>query len=589
MFYLSLFAFFSCIAGLYFGIYVLRLNPRLMLNRLFFVIIICFAIWSFGYTFIYMARDRETAMFWYRISSIGWTAIPGVFLHFILIFTKQQTLTKKKWFFILLYTPVVLFLIRSMTGVLFTGDFIWEQDMILEVQDSTSPWYRAYMIYNGLCMTAAAGISLKYLLEVKSIRKKKQAKIVIVSLMSTMVIVYTFNIISVLMGLKLPVVGHLSFVGGLAGIWYAIGKYRLLMLSSKIASEKIISQMMDLVFLLDKYGNIVLFNEQVLNTLGYTSRELTGKPFHSITGRDIFPVDNRTGAMTNIELKIKRRSHGDIPVNISSSLITDEFDEHVGTVIVGHDIREKQELAQKNDIMEKELILAQKIQSSIIPRTMPVVDGVKIHAVYRSMAELGGDFFDFIKLRDRDMLGIFISDVSGHGVPAALITGMLKTLLDTAGVIRLDPADLLRYINNNITGYMGDNFLTAFYCIYNNNDRTLRYARAGHTYPFLIRHGEISRLISKGTLLGYEREINCEEITINLMEGDKILLYTDGLTEAVDRNFRQFEDTMPDILPVYGKKPVKEFVDGIYSELQQHRGDNPFEDDVLLIGLEVVP
>ncbi len=143
---------------------------------------------------------------------------------------------------------------------------------------------------------------------------------------------------------------------------------------------------------------------------------------------------------------------------------------------------ERDRLKLRNDTIEEELAMARKIQQQLVPDASPVP---YLHAIYKSMESVGGDFFDFIRFRDSRRLGIFISDVTGHGVPAALITSMIKSMILQAGSHRADPAEFLSYLNGLLVHRTGGNFVTAFYGVFDPDRRTITYSNAGHYPPYL--------------------------------------------------------------------------------------------------------
>ncbi|PKL35823.1 MAG: hypothetical protein CVV44_20095 [Spirochaetae bacterium HGW-Spirochaetae-1] len=253
------------------------------------------------------------------------------------------------------------------------------------------------------------------------------------------------------------------------------------------------------------------------------------------------------------------------------------------------------ELELKNSIIESnniriqhELKMARDIQQHLIPLRPPVHDRFGFKTIYKPMEQVGGDFFDFIKLPD-DKIGIFIGDVSGHGIYAALVTAMIKTLIETSGDKLQSPEKLFQYINEKLIYLTNDLFLTAFYCIFDPGNNRLTYARAGHQYPLHISEkGEtFYPLISRGKLLGSFRNLSFEEKTIDLKDGDKLLFFTDGLTEAENEDGIFFEDKLKEILPVIVGLPISDFIRNIYEEVILFRGDMHFNDDICIIGMEI--
>ncbi|TFH42151.1 MAG: hypothetical protein E4G96_04045, partial [Chrysiogenales bacterium] len=127
-------------------------------------------------------------------------------------------------------------------------------------------------------------------------------------------------------------------------------------------------------------------------------------------------------------------------------------------------------LKDRNTIIENDLKLARRIQKQMIPQGSPYP---WIHALYQPMEMVGGDFFDYFEFRNPSRIGIFVSDVSGHGMSAAFITSMVKTMTLQSGDVREDPASLLHYLNGLLHGKTAENFITAFYGVYDPDDRSL--------------------------------------------------------------------------------------------------------------------
>jgi len=248
-------------------------------------------------------------------------------------------------------------------------------------------------------------------------------------------------------------------------------------------------------------------------------------------------------------------------------------------------LEEKKVLLNKID---QEFQIAKKIQQNLIPKKCPDVDSMKIAAFYKPMEELGGDFYDFVLLEENRKIGIFISDVSGHGAPAALITSMIKTLIETAGENRLSPSLLLSYVNDKISGQTNGHFLTAFYGLYDTETKKMTYARGAHNFPYLIRNNEVIEVRSKGKIIGVIDGEVFEEREIELKKGDKILFYTDGLTEAQNHVNEDFENHLEKFMLDYAHLPIDDFLNNIYYQLVLFKGNEKFLDDVCIVGIEIL-
>lgn len=257
--------------------------------------------------------------------------------------------------------------------------------------------------------------------------------------------------------------------------------------------------------------------------------------------------------------------------------------------------KEKELLRVRNETIENELIIAKKIQKQIIPRHSPVEN---IHVFYKPMDKVGGDFYDFLRYRDSDKIGIFLSDVSGHGVPAAFITSMVKTSILQAGANRENPSSLLSSLNELLLNQTGGHFVTAFYGIFNPQTRELIYSNFGHNPPFIISPKSVDIIDGQKSLpLAILNNQSLHAInkggsnnSIILDKGNKILFYTDGLTEAVSKNDQNayFENVLvSDLIPEYAVKPPGEFIARIYDELVKFHGSDSFEDDICMICMEV--
>ncbi len=245
-------------------------------------------------------------------------------------------------------------------------------------------------------------------------------------------------------------------------------------------------------------------------------------------------------------------------------------------------------IEQKNDQIFHDLLLARSIQINLFPQEPPVVDGAEFYSSFIPLAELGGDFYDYIRFGEANRIGVFISDVSGHGVAAALISSMVKTLVHTAGQEKNSCSEFMACMNNKIIGLTKDQFLTAFYGIYDTETRIFRYARGGHPYPYLLRAGgAVEELRSEGILLGVKAGVAFTEGKTVLNPGDRILLYTDGLMEARNSRQEEFEDTlMNDIILKHGDRPISELVQSIVQGLFDFCGTVAINDDVCIVMME---
>jgi sigma-B regulation protein RsbU (phosphoserine phosphatase) len=191
--------------------------------------------------------------------------------------------------------------------------------------------------------------------------------------------------------------------------------------------------------------------------------------------------------------------------------------------------------ARRLAAIDQELQIARQIQSSILPQGVPGTLGVRLAARYRPMNAVAGDFYDFIEL-DPHRLGVLVADVSGHGIPAALIASMVKVALAAQEGQGDRPAALLEGMNKVLFGRLGGQYLTAAYIFIDEHSRLFRYAAAGHPPMLrLTRRGlDVREFEKNGLALGFVGDAKYEELEQPLEGGERLLLYTDGLTEAAN-------------------------------------------------------
>jgi sigma-B regulation protein RsbU (phosphoserine phosphatase) len=248
----------------------------------------------------------------------------------------------------------------------------------------------------------------------------------------------------------------------------------------------------------------------------------------------------------------------------------------------------RQKLAQQLDTIKEELETARKIQSSILPHQVPVFQDLEIAARYVPMSEVGGDFYDFIVL-DEKRVGILVADVSGHGMPAALIASMLKIALAAQTNWASDPAKVLTGLNQSLCGKFHGHYLTAAYIYLDLEKRTMSYSGAGHP-PILMYDGTTSsvrELEENGLFLSWMADAAYSSKEVTIGPGDWIVLYSDGITEMQTRNGEEFgRDRFREFIEANAFLSPEEFSTRLLDEIQTWSGRSREEepdDDVTLV------
>jgi phosphoserine phosphatase RsbU/P len=200
-----------------------------------------------------------------------------------------------------------------------------------------------------------------------------------------------------------------------------------------------------------------------------------------------------------------------------------------------HNLVLRNQLAVALGALNQELQVVGDIQRSLLPEALPSIPGFDIAAYYQTSARAGGDYYDFFPL-ERGSWGLFIADVSGHGTPAAVLMAITHAIAHAQPGSHTPPAALVEYLNNRLTRAYTQRgtFVTAFYAVLDPTSRTLTYSRAGHNPPRLVRGDRVLSVDGEGGLpLGILDAQAYDQSVVTLHRGDMLLLYTDGITEAM--------------------------------------------------------
>jgi serine phosphatase RsbU (regulator of sigma subunit) len=238
-----------------------------------------------------------------------------------------------------------------------------------------------------------------------------------------------------------------------------------------------------------------------------------------------------------------------------------------------------------------ELETARQIQSFILPSKTVDIEGLYLAAHYVPMASVAGDFYDFIKMDDKRM-GILVADVSGHGVPASLISSMVKIALSSQLTQAPDPAAVLSGINQILCGKLESDFVTAGYLFIDTEHNTATYAGAGHP-PLLLWRGAEQKMYEyreKGIILGQFEDAQYQNIELDLVSGDRFLLYTDGIIEATNTAGDLFGwSRFKEFIASHANQSAGSFADGLIRHIAGWSGkrlDDALDDDLTLVVAE---
>jgi sigma-B regulation protein RsbU (phosphoserine phosphatase) len=238
--------------------------------------------------------------------------------------------------------------------------------------------------------------------------------------------------------------------------------------------------------------------------------------------------------------------------------------------------------------IDSELSVARRLQFSILPTAVPATRGVRMAATYQPMTAVAGDFYDFIPV-DEHRVGVLIADVSGHGVPAALIASMLKIARQSVVACAHEPRSVLRGLNHALAGELRDQFVSAAYLWIDTENRRASYSAAGHPPLLLWRQGTLQRIESNGLVFGFQRDADYPVHSLPLSPGDRFLLYTDGVLEAESAAGEFFGDRrLDEVVQANQSSPPAELLDRLLAEIRMWRPASvPPQDDITIIIADV--
>lgn len=242
--------------------------------------------------------------------------------------------------------------------------------------------------------------------------------------------------------------------------------------------------------------------------------------------------------------------------------------------------------------IKSDLAVAREIQQAILPRIFPpfpenerVLD---LAALMEPAKDVGGDFYDFFRL-DEEHIGLVMADVSGKGIPAAIFMAVSRTLVRTVGMQGYSPEETLRKSNELLASESVDcMFVTVFYAIYNIKTGDIQYCNGGHNSPYILRaNGTIEQLpVSPNGIVGVVKGLEFKGAEIHLDAGDTIIMYTDGVNEAINSQEEEYGDArMEETLKSLNGKTCREVIDGQLASVKAFAGDAEQSDDITIMAV----
>ncbi len=241
--------------------------------------------------------------------------------------------------------------------------------------------------------------------------------------------------------------------------------------------------------------------------------------------------------------------------------------------------------------MEEELNLARNIQQGLLPSKLPQLNGYEIAAVNIPSRQVGGDYFDIISISE-NKYGIAIADVSGKGAGAALLMANLQASLHALATSNIRIGEMISRINNLIYQNTAlDKFITFFYGELDTKENTFTYCNAGHNPPYRVdEKGKVVELMVGGIILGMMKDVVFETATVTIKPGDRIVMFTDGITEAMNEKEEEFgEERLKKLIQKWPNVSSQELMDKIISEVKEFSKGTPQDDDITMVILKANP
>lgn len=240
--------------------------------------------------------------------------------------------------------------------------------------------------------------------------------------------------------------------------------------------------------------------------------------------------------------------------------------------------------------MQQEVGLAAKIQRDLLPRNNPGLHGYDIYARTIAAQSIGGDYFDFIPMKD-GRTALCLGDVSGKGLPASLLMANLQATLRGQTLVSQQPSECLLRSNKLLfESTSPEKFATLFYGVIDLRHHSINYSNAGHDWPFLVSaDGSVQRLKTGGLMLGLIEQASYLDEEVPVQVGDLLVVQSDGVSEAMNGAHEQFgEERLQELILANRHRAAEEIIDTVVAEVRKHAGAHPQSDDITMMVIKRV-
>lgn len=383
--------------------------------------------------------------------------------------------------------------------------------------------------------------------------------------------------------------------------------------------QAILETAVDGIIVIDRRGTIQAVNKAVGTIFGYSQDQLQGEPVSVLmpepyrSNHQAFIdrcLESRQGRILGVgerEVPGLRADGSIIPLELGVSEVASGTD-HLFAAIL-RDISERKAaqqalmdsylaLERKQRLLDQDLEAAAKIQLSLLPHSQPSLPGLDVGWIFEPSVKIGGDIFNLVPLSP-DHLGMYILDVSGHGVTAALVAVSVAQVMQREGCLLkgdwmqpncelTSPAEVLELLDAEFPLERFGTYFTMSYLVLNIATGQAQFCNGGHPHPLLIRKsGAVLPLQTEGTIIGLGGVLPFSTASITLQPGDVLALYTDGIYEQDNGNGEQYGwETMCKVLAETRHCPTQTMADAVLDSLRSFAPAQGFDDDVSLLCLK---
>jgi sigma-B regulation protein RsbU (phosphoserine phosphatase) len=331
--------------------------------------------------------------------------------------------------------------------------------------------------------------------------------------------------------------------------------------------------------------------QSILGWMLLNKKPLTSDNLAADSRFQIGNVENNLRSLVAVPLLVKSRIIGILAVfNKKSDATFSEDDKRLLSIIATHSgqiLENARLLEQEKSLitMREQLKLASDIQQQLLPTKAPALEAYDIAGRSLPAQEIGGDYFDFIPVNE-ERLAVCLGDVTGKGLPASLLMANVQATIRGQSLIDQPPKDCIIRSNKLLfQSTSPEKFVTFFYAILNTQQHILSFSNAGHDSPYVFReNGEIHRLKTGGVVLGIMDFFPFDEESLQLQLNDCIVIYSDGLPEAMNQNRELLGDErLCALLQKYRTMSANDMIDRVFSEIKEYAGPYPQSDDMTMV------